>query len=633
MATSYSYDPRARAPQPPSLPLGWQILAAALGGVGLFVVAILALLLALNFAFAGKVYPGVSMGGVKLSGLTLPEAETALAQKMSFPTTGKIVITGADQTWIVRPADLGVSIDAAANAQAAFAYGRTGGWLRSLLDQLRGWQSGASISPVLVYQERLAQDYLANLATLIDRPTVEAALSVNGSTVSAVPGQIGRKVDLNASMAALQNQIAQLQDGQVALVIVESAPEIMDVSVQAETARRYLAAPLTLSLPAPQPGDPGPWTIPVEQLAGMLEVRKVQAQGGSTYQVGLKEDALNTYLSALAGQVNHSPENTRFTFNDDTRQLEVIKPAVIGRTLDIFRTIQDIQTKLAAGEHALTVTVATTQPEVTDDATGEKLGIREEIMAYTSYFRGSTAERLQNIEKAAANFHGLLVAPGATFSMASAMENVTLDNGYAEAWIIYGGKTIKGVGGGVCQVSTTLFRAAFFAGFPIVERHSHAYRVGYYEQTASGHDAQMAGMDATVFLPMVDFKFQNDTPYWLLMETYYYPNSRSLLWKFYSTSDGRKVEWETSGPQNVEDPPEPQYEENPDLAQGQIVQVDWAAEGADVTVLRTVYRDGVALFTDSFITHYLPWADVFQYGPGTQLPNTNKPKPGTFINP
>jgi vancomycin resistance protein YoaR len=386
-------------------------------------------------------------------------------------------------------------------------------------------------------------------------------------------------------------------------------------------------------LPNPAAGEPGPWSIPVEQLAAMLTVRKVQNQAGVSLEVGLQEEALNTYLEALAGQVNRSPANPRFTFNDDTRQLEVIQPAVIGRTLDVFRTIQDIQNRLAAGEHALALTVTTVTPEVTDQATGEQLGIREQIVAYTSYFRGSTAERLNNIEKAAANFHGLLIAPGATFSMASAMENVSLDNGYAEAWIIYGGKTIKGVGGGVCQVSTTLFRAAFMAGFPIVERHPHAYRVGYYEQTAAGHDPQFAGMDATVFLPMVDFKFVNDSPNWLLMETYFYPNSRSLMWKFYSTSDGRTVEWETSGPQNIVEAPAPTYEENPELAQGNIVQVDWAAEGADVTVLRTVYRGGVALFTDSFITHYLPWADVFQYGPGTQLPNTKKPKPGTFINP
>jgi vancomycin resistance protein YoaR len=140
---------------------------------------------------------------------------------------------------------------------------------------------------------------------------------------------------------------------------------------------------------------------------------------------------------------------------------------------------------------------------VTDDATAEQLGIRELIHAETSYFYGSSRERVQNIQAAAARFHGLLVAPGEVFSMAQALGDITLDNGYAEALIIVGNQTIKGVGGGVCQVSTTLFRAAFFAGYPIIERHAHAYRVYYYEKVAGNRiNPRLAGLDATVFCPV-----------------------------------------------------------------------------------------------------------------------------------
>jgi len=436
-------------------------------------------------------------------------------------------------------------------------------------------------------------------------------------------------------LQALSQQVARLSDGIVPLAVIEIRPAILDASPAAEIARRYLSAPLTLSLPEAKPGAPGPWNNTPAQLATLLTIERVQDQTGPVYQVNLADEAARTYLEALAGTINRQPANARFVFNDDTRQLEVIQPSAIGHTLDIPASLAEMKKSLVEGRHSLTLIVATTQPEVADTATGEQLGIRELVIAHTTYFRGSTAERLQNVEKAAANFHGLLVPPGATFSMASAMENVSLDNGYAEAWIIYGGRTIKGVGGGVCQVSTTLFRAAFFAGFPIVQRSPHAYRVGYYEQTANGYDPNLAGLDATVFLPLVDFQFVNDTPYWLLMETYFKPNSRSLTWKFYSTSDGRSVEWETSGPTNVVEAPEPVYEENAELASGEIRQVDWAAEGADVTVLRTVYRGGVAIFTDSFITHYLPWADVYQYGPGTELPGQDqgRKKPPANINP
>jgi vancomycin resistance protein YoaR len=220
------------------------------------------------------------------------------------------------------------------------------------------------------------------------------------------------------------------------------------------------------------------------------------------YQIGINNQALDAYLNTLAPEIARGTQNARFIFNDDTHLLEVIRPSAPGRSL-ISLPPSAINQRLLAGEHAITLPIAIIQPEVSDTATGEQLGITGNVAVYTSYFRGSTTERMQNIETAAANFHGLLVPPGATFSMADVMGDVSLDSGYAEAWIIFGGRTIKGVGGGVCQVSTTLFRTAFFAGYPIVERYQHAYRVGYYEQTARGYDSSLAGLDATVFVPMV----------------------------------------------------------------------------------------------------------------------------------
>jgi vancomycin resistance protein YoaR len=215
-----------------------------------------------------------------------------------------------------------------------------------------------------------------------------------------------------------------------------------------------------------------------------------------------------------------------------------------------------------------------------------------------------------------------MIAPGETFSMGATMGDVSLENGFAEALIIYGGRTIKGVGGGVCQVSTTLFRGVFNIGLPVLERYSHAYRVSYYEMTASGAvDPNLAGLDATVYFPLVDFKFKNDTPHWILMETYVSENARTLTWKFYSTKDGRSVTWETTGPQNVIPAPAPLYEENDELKKNEMKQVDWAANGADVTVTRTVWKDGAVFFQDQFTTKYQPWQAVCQYGPDSKDPD------------
>jgi len=215
----------------------------------------------------------------------------------------------------------------------------------------------------------------------------------------------------------------------------------------------------------------------------------------------------------------------------------------------------------------------------------------------------------------------VLVAPGEVFSMGQTMGDVSLDSGFAEALIIYGGRTIKGVGGGVCQVSSTLFRGVFNIGLPVLERYPHAYRVSYYEMTASGGvDPRLAGLDATVYFPLVDLKFKNDTPYWILMETYVNVGARTLTWKFYSTKDGRTVDWTTTGPTNVVSAPAPMFEENPELKKNQMKQVDWAANGADVTVTRTVWKDGAVWFQDQFITHYEPWQAICEYGPDSKKP-------------
>jgi vancomycin resistance protein YoaR len=138
---------------------------------------------------------------------------------------------------------------------------------------------------------------------------------------------------------------------------------------------------------------------------------------------------------------------------------------------------------------------------------------------------------------------------------------------------------------------------------------------------ASGNvDSSLAGLDATVYFPLVDFKFVNDTPYWLLMETYVDVGARKITWKIYSTSDGRTVDWQTTGVTNTVPAPAPYFEENPELKTGQIKQIDYAANGADVTVTRTVYRNGSVYFTDTVETHYQPWQAICQYGPKTEDP-------------
>jgi vancomycin resistance protein YoaR len=601
-----------------AIPTAGPVLKALLalsGGVVLFIFLLLAALTAFSVSQAGKVYPGVSVAGVNLSGLTPDEAAAKLAGSLTYPQTGRIAFQG-EQVWVAKPADLGLYLDPQMNAWAAYRLGRQGNIFLRPFALFKAWYLGVDLPPLMIYDQRVTSEYLSAIAAQVNRPTIEASLAVNGAEVTATPGQVGRELDIQATLLPLEARLRTLSDGALPLVIHETPPAILDASAQAETARKILSAPLLLQIANAQEGDPGPWELDAQTLAGLLAITRTDSQ----IQVGLDSARLQAYLESLAPDLVRQPENARFVFNDETRQLESIERAAIGRSLNVAASLQEIQARLAQGEHNVNLVFDLSNPAVGDDASAEKLGITELVSVQASYFYGSSASRIQNIKAAASRFHGLLVPPGATFSMGDALGDVSLDTGYAEALIIYGNRTIKGVGGGVCQVSTTLFRTAFFGGYPVVERYPHAYRVSYYEYTAGGQvDPDLAGLDATVFTPVVDFRFTNDTPYWLLMETYVNVDARKLTWKFYSTTDGRTVEWETTGLQNIVEAPEPLYQENPDLGRGEIRQVDWEAEGADVTVYRTVSRDGGVYFQDQFSTHYLPWRAVYEYGPGTDI--------------
>jgi vancomycin resistance protein YoaR len=613
---------------------------------------VLALLLSLDvmgaaaaqLKYQGRIYPGVHLWGVDLSGMTPTEAALALSTAFTYPTSPAFTLRAGGRTWTATPAELGLTFDLSATVNGAYSVGRAGRWPADWIAQFKTWYFGAQVSPVVVYDQSRTLAYLANIAQAIYLSPAEASLVAEGTQVATTPGQIGRQLDVAAAALALREQLMRLGAADVQLAIVETPPLVLDASQQATAAEAILSQPLILVIANPVAGeDPGPWTIDQATLATMLKIQRVQDNPNSArFEVGLDPAALRAFLEPLAPQLERQARNARFIFNDDTRQLEVIEPSLDERTLDIDATIAKINDELVKNNHTIPLVFQSKPPEVTGDMTGEQLGITQLVVAVSTSFAGSTAERVKNIKVASARFHGLLVPPNATFSFDDNLGDVSLDTGFAEALIIYGGRTIRGVGGGVCQVSSTVFRAAYFGGYPIVERNSHAYRVGYYEhngtyQFPDGRSGTWSdpGLDATVFAPLVDFKFQNDTPYWLLMEVYVNEQTSRLTWKFYSTWDRRQVTVSAADVENIVPHPDPQYEEDPQLPTGQIQQVDYAADGADVTVYRTITRDGAQLNTSErpLSTHYQPWRAVFHYGPGTEGIPTPAPTPEPIATP
>lgn len=575
-------------------------------------------LLGMRAFHAKRALPGVSYSGIDLTGMTEEEIRVELDKALTYPQMGLIALHDADQLWALQPVDLGVVIDTPTMARLALAVGRQGNFLERVLEQIDSLYLGHPISSIIIFDQLVGSINLQGLAQGIDRPTLEATLNVNGIEIEMRPGQIGRRLKIQDTLDELTDPISLLHDTNINLVIEEMPPVVLDASAQADIAREILRTPLVLTAEGA-----GPWVIEPLDLAEMLLFDITDDDGYAHYVVRFDSELLASILEPLSDELERKSKNARFYFDDDTHELVLIQEAVIGRSLDIAATIDGINTGLTSGQHEIPLVFRITEPAVGDDATAAELGISEPVSVVSTYFMGSSTSRKQNIKTASSAFHGLLIAPGETLSMAEVLGDISLDTGYAEALIIFGDRTIKGVGGGVCQVSTTLFRAAFFGGYPIEERHPHAYRVAYYELTRSGsRDTRLVGLDATVFVPRVDFKFTNDRQHWLLLETYIYGNQ--LLWKFYSTSDDRTVNVSSPNIANEIEAPEPLYRENPDLPEDTIEKVDYEADGMDVVVYRTVTLNGEVLYQDTLKTHYLPWREINEYGPGTELPEDAK---------
>lgn len=248
-------------------------------------------------------------------------------------------------------------------------------------------------------------------------------------------------------------------------------------------------------------------------------------------------------------------------------------------------------------------------PEITLSQAND-FGIKELIGQGKSDFSHSIPGRIDNIILAASKFNGVLIAKGKILSFNQTIGDVSSLTGYKPSYIIKNGKTILGDGGGVCQVSTTLFRAALNAGLPIIERHPHSYRVAYYEKDSK------PGFDATVFAPRVDLKIKNDTPAYILIQTEVDKAKNLVYFRLYGQKDGRQIYISPVSVYGVQPPPPPLYQDDPTLKKGVIRQIDFAAWGAKAVFTYKVTKEKKVLFEKKFFSSYRPWQAVYLVGIG-----------------
>ncbi len=327
-------------------------------------------------------------------------------------------------------------------------------------------------------------------------------------------------------------------------------------------------------------------------------------------RISYDKSAVDEFLSDAEQQYNVPAKNALFEFENN--RVVTFRPEEKGITLksDEFRkkldtTIADFKNKPQSKALILEKTVS--DPELTL-AKANQFGIEELIGVGKSNYTHSIPERVHNVLLASSKFHGVLIQKGEEFSFNKIVGDISAATGYQPAYIIKSGKTVLGDGGGVCQVSTTLFRAALNSGLPIVERVAHAYRVGYYENDSK------PGFDATVFSPYADFKFKNDTPAAILIQMVVNKNTNELTFEFYGRKDGRQIFISQPTLYDVQPPPPPLYQDDPTIKRGVTKQVDFAAWGGKTNFSYKVARDGQILFEKNFYSSYRPWQAVYLVG-------------------
>ncbi len=575
-------------------------------------------------AHEGKVFSGVRLNGVDLSAKSPEEVFATAQQQAAYYRTVNLKLRAGDKVFDFKPADFGSAFDPAATTALAMSIGRQGDWTQQFKERAQVYWNGVDVGPIVHMDSGATARRMAQIAQEIDQPATDARLDIDAPNgiVRETPSQTGLALDQGMSVRLVEAAIKSRSSGEIILPLKTTPPQVITVADAVAKLGRIIGNDLIVMLP--QWDKSGTALAPVEafrvprgQLIDYTLIEDTQENGAPKINVRFRRESFRAKLEPLTSAITGTIQDARFVFDDVSRKLTVIQPSSAGRTLDIDGTLDAVEAAVNSDNNRTVVAaVKTVQPAVPDTASSEQLGITELITQATTFFKGSSAARIANVKLAASRFHGVVVPPGEVFSFNRYLGNVSKEDGFEEGLIIVGNRTEKGVGGGVCQVSTTAFQAALRAGFPIVERYPHGYRVSYYERGMG------AGYDAAVFTPWADMKFRNNTKAHLLIETYFDPAKVTLTFKFYGTPDGRQVTISPSkigatvphGPDLYEADSEGQ------LAPGQVKQVEFAVNGASMSFNRTVVLNGETLIDESITSKYVPWRNVFRFGPGFTPP-------------
>jgi len=546
-----------------------------------------------------RFYPHTLIGNLDLSGLTPAEASELIQNHWNQLVSKGWTFEALGQSMVIHqvggmaegaPLLFSLDIEDTLNKAWGEQHHNHPTIASFITDYFAKHQTTAS---VMINELLVRQQLEANFQPLIT-PSKPATIEVQpDGSYQIKPEIIGESIDYEAGISEFKKQLQNLKNEPIILTVKPDQPTITQSAIGDLTGpiNQYLTlAPITLQLATTT------WTINRNTLAKWLTLELVDNQ----ITASISSSSVKDYLTKLAPEINQEPQGGQFKRNGN--RLEQFKPGKNGRELNIEVSTNAIIQALKQGINNIELTVNDI-PSPLSDTDPASLGIIEIIGIGTSDFSGSPPNRIHNIKVGTAKVSGQLVAPGEEFSLVKALGEVSAATGYKPELVIKENKTVPEYGGGLCQVATTIFRAALASGLPITERQNHSYRVSYYEP---------AGTDATVYSPKPDLRFINDTGHYILLLGEV--SGHTLSFTVWGTKDGRKIIQTKPVIYNIVKPAPRKLIETEDLEPGKLKCIEQAHNGADTYFDYIVTYPNGETKSKRFQSHYVPWQEVCLIG-------------------
>ena len=560
----------------------------------LIIVSVVGLGIADATLYANKIHRNVSVSGLSLGGQTKDAAADKIG-KLAKELEGRDVnVFYTGKKWVASPAKLGVKVDIDATVESAFALGRTGSVFKDTQTRMSLWFDKTELAPVFDSEDAKFEAFMAKVANEVDQPAEDAEIKIVEGKVLIANSKNGLTVARNVLETRILTAFGDPEKPSVAVPIKTQKPDIHeDALVEAKNmVVQMIDAPLELTYKQET------WTITEEQIIDWMSFKKVREGALWSLDVDFDSDKAALEIEKLTANIASEPKDAQFEIVEDT---VTIVPSENGVKVDVKKAIEGMLEASKTGDNrqAILVTEVAEPKLTTEDAKG--MGIKEKVSSYTTHYNASQTSRVHNIKTLAGELDGIILAPDETFSFNGNIGPRTASKGYQEAPAIINGELQPSLGGGVCQVATTLFNTIFFGGYEVVERSNHSLFISHYP----------TGRDATVSYGGPDLKFKNNTKYYMLIKAN--ASSSTLTITFYSTSRGVEVAYTTSAPSNYKTYPT-KYEDDATLTKGVTKVKDHGSPGRDVTVKRITKIDGKVVKEEKFFSRYKPKTAVIRDG-------------------